>query len=284
MFKIKAFTLVELLVVIAIIGLLSTIVLVSTSGLREQAEIAKTLTWAKSVDSLLGVNAVGIWSLDEPATQGATIFDLSGWGNNGTLVTNDGSTDKSTEGIINGAITFDGVDDYVGVNGTRYNNFTITYWAKCNNFSGSEYEVISDDSAQVRLGFTIDKSFAARWRFADGLYGTLYGSASGQIEENRWYHYAFSYDKATEQMEFFVNGEMTNEETVDWYYNGAGIYNIGRNQTNNKYFNGLIDEVRIYNTVLTASEIQSNYYAGLDRLFVKGLMDKCEYQQGLTLK
>jgi prepilin-type N-terminal cleavage/methylation domain-containing protein len=61
----KAFTLIELLVVIAIIGLLSSVVLVSTSGLRDRAEITKIMQWAKSLNSLLGSQAAGIWNFDE---------------------------------------------------------------------------------------------------------------------------------------------------------------------------------------------------------------------------
>jgi prepilin-type N-terminal cleavage/methylation domain-containing protein len=127
---ITGFTLVELLVVIAIVGLLSTIVLVSTSGLREQAEIAKTLQWAKSIDSLLGADAVGIWNMDEnPASQGTIIKDLSGWGNNGTFNTGEVGVNKSMPGVVGNAISFDGVDDYVeGPN--------LLYWGNSSHYHG----------------------------------------------------------------------------------------------------------------------------------------------------
>jgi hypothetical protein len=49
------------------------------------------------------------------------------------------------------------------------------------------------------------------------------------------------------------------------------------------YFNGLIDDVRIYSTILTASQVQSRYYAGLDRLLANGLISEKECQNHLIL-
>ncbi|PIV44871.1 MAG: hypothetical protein COS25_02885, partial [Candidatus Nealsonbacteria bacterium CG02_land_8_20_14_3_00_37_10] len=92
----KGFTLAELLVVISILGLLASIVLVVTSGATERARIAKILQWSQSLHSLLGADVVGSWRMDEnPAIHNTFITDYSGWGNNGTLITNDGSTNKA---------------------------------------------------------------------------------------------------------------------------------------------------------------------------------------------
>jgi hypothetical protein len=54
------------------------------------------------------------------------------------------------------------------------------------------------------------------------------------------------------------------------------INKIATRVDNQNFFNGLIDEVRVYNTVLTIGQIQSQYHAGLDRLLAKGLIDKGE--------
>ncbi|MDP1624281.1 MAG: type II secretion system protein, partial [bacterium] len=120
----KGFTLAELLVVISILGLLASIVLVSTSGATERARIAKILQWSQSLHSLLGADVVGIWRLDEnPAIHGTTMVDSSGNGNNGTLFTNDGATNKAVAGVVGGALSFDGVDDYVSCgNGSSLKN------------------------------------------------------------------------------------------------------------------------------------------------------------------
>jgi hypothetical protein len=51
-----------------------------------------------------------------------------------------------------------------------------------------------------------------------------------------------------------------------------------------QFFDGSVDEARIYNTALTASQIQSQYYVGLNKLLAKGLIDETEYQQRLAVK
>ena len=79
----KSFTLIELLVVIAIIGVLTSIVLVSTQGLQGKARITKTLQFSQSLNHTLGAYAVGWWTFDEGS--GTQARDNSGYGNNGTL-------------------------------------------------------------------------------------------------------------------------------------------------------------------------------------------------------
>jgi hypothetical protein len=292
-------------VVIAIVGLLSTIVLVSTSGLREQAEIAKTLTWAKSVDSLLGANAVGIWSLDEnPALHGATIFDLSGWGNNGTLNTGSDGLDKSAEGVVNGAISFDGVDDYIDIPDNNvfdlgpYQDKFYSAWFKADIIESntrSIYDHRSNDGGNVKdlligvLKIDNEKRVYSAFYYGSGVSSYRLYSDIGIITEGVWYHVALVVDRSN-LMSLYLNGDLVDSANISAYeatdlssdsnvkigkkaYEASGVLN----------FDGLIDEVRIYNTALAASQIKSQYYAGLDKLLARGLMGQQEYQKRLTL-
>jgi hypothetical protein len=56
--------------------------------------------------------------------------------------------------------------------------------------------------------------------------------------------------------------------------------NIGR--LSDYVVNGLVDEVRIYETALTSAQIEAQYYAGLHKLLSKGLMSEEEYQERLV--
>jgi prepilin-type N-terminal cleavage/methylation domain-containing protein len=288
--KKKAFTLVELLVVIAIVGLLSTIVLVSTSGLREQAEIAKTLQWSKSVDSLLGANAVGIWSMDEnPASQGTVIKDMSGWGNDGTLNTGETGINKSVTGVMGNALSFDGVDDYIDCGNDSSLNITdaitIEAWVKLNSGwgIGSSWMAIVDRS----WGEDPRTSYSLVFRGTSGdlrLYrtnGTVIGTKTSWPAN--WYHIVGISSEAGGYL--YINGTLDGSTPIAGFDTGANFnFRIGRSLNNQVPFNGFIDEVRIYNQALTASQIKSQYYAGLNRLLVKGLMDQNEYQEKLSIK
>jgi len=78
---------------------------------------------------------------------------------------------------------------------------------------------------------------------------------------NVWYHVAGVYNAAAQTLDFYVNGVLNNGVLVGAIpasqLNSSANVNIGR-RSDGLYFNGVIDEVRIYNRALTASEIQSD--------------------------
>src|SRR4030042_4344108 len=129
----KSFTLIELLVVIAIIGILSGIILVSLGQAREKAVTARALSFSTSLRSALGDAIVGWWSFDEGS--GSIARDY--WSHNDCAL--NGPPDW-TDGIIRGALNFDGADDYLdcGNNNELINlNSELTYeaWVNFNAFS-----------------------------------------------------------------------------------------------------------------------------------------------------
>jgi prepilin-type N-terminal cleavage/methylation domain-containing protein len=142
--KQKGFTLIELMVDIAIVGLLSSVILVATKGSTDKANIAKTMQWSRSIESLLGPYAVGIWNFDEGS--GTTVSDLSGYGNDGAIygatwrcAEDDSDYTPSGQGC---ALEFDGSNDYIEISNlpTTYEEVTISSWVKYgadpNNFNG----------------------------------------------------------------------------------------------------------------------------------------------------
>ncbi|MBZ9569463.1 prepilin-type N-terminal cleavage/methylation domain-containing protein [Patescibacteria group bacterium] len=120
----KSFTLIELMVVIAILGLLASIILVSLSGVKERARIAKILVFSQSVHHLLGADVVGMWSF-ETIEPGNKVLDASGYENHGTVV---GAT--LTKGVIGNALSFNH-GDYVKVpkgNLAITGDVTVSFW------------------------------------------------------------------------------------------------------------------------------------------------------------
>ena len=85
--------------------------------------------------------------------------------------------------------------------------------------------------------------------------GGLGLNGTAAVPLNTWTHLAVTYDGTTLRM--FVNGVQVSSGTVDRRGDhGTGALRIGGNSVWGEYFKGLIDEVRIYNRALTASEIQ----------------------------
>ncbi|HMT29818.1 MAG TPA: LamG domain-containing protein, partial [Bacteroidia bacterium] len=77
---------------------------------------------------------------------------------------------------------------------------------------------------------------------------------------NTWYHVAVTYSKSPAQIQFFVNGVPANSfvPITPPTITGGLAFNIG-SWNNSRYFQGDIDEVRIWNSVRTPAEIAANY-------------------------
>ena len=71
---------------------------------------------------------------------------------------------------------------------------------------------------------------------------------------NTWTHLAFTYDGATEKL--YVNGVLVTSRAQTGAISAAnGVLHIGGDSVWGEHFQGLIDEVRVYNRALTAAEI-----------------------------
>ncbi len=270
----RSFTLIELLVVISIIGLLSSIVLVSMKGTRGKARIAKGLEFSQSVNNALGADAVGIWRFEEGV--GSTVYDYSGYGNNGTLQ-NFNFTPSSgwTTGIIGNALSFDGVDDYVDAGSGASTNFvtddfTIELWIKT-TYSANQ-TLVQRGAKQVR-GYTLMADpYVHLLTHQAGTY--TYVRSRHTANTGEWQHWVAV--KVGTTAKLYLNGveDLPYTSLSDPMNNPVSApsdsLKIGSGSWG--YANGLIDEVRIYNQALSAFEIQKHYAEGLgkhDNLAVK---------------
>ena len=276
--KNKSFTLIELLVVIAIIGLISSIVLVSLKGTREKARLAAGLEFSSRIQHALGAYAVGIWSFDEgidgSCPEGKDICDLSGYGNH-CIFFNTVSWENDTPSGQGWAGAFEGSNSEGASCGNDTSldvadNLTIELWVKPNLF-------ISHVSGQHRLinrmgwpdcGYYLFALNGGQVRF----YGLNIGAESSitsnsSLKVGAWNHIAVTYQNGADGTKIYLNGNFDKTGTAGPIDNcGSGGFYINIHWNNPDYaFDGLIDEVCIYNQALTAVEIQKHYVEGLER-------------------
>jgi hypothetical protein len=221
---------------------------------------------------------VGHWKLDDGDGNIAT--DSSGNENHGTLMP--ASPVWTTEGIINGALDFDGVDDYVEIPDDPSlditNEITLMAWVYAESWDDDTGYPVDGDNAEngiLTKGGDSDwgvwnlhyKTTSNGFRFelitSDNNGHTVFETTPSTTLDT-WYHIAGVYDGT--EMKLYINGVMDNFAAVtgDIKTNDAPL-RIGKQfywATAYSYWDGKIDEVKIYDRALTSTEIHDEYCQG----------------------
>jgi arabinan endo-1,5-alpha-L-arabinosidase len=258
----KSFTLVELMVVLAIISILSAIIFVNVSGSTTRARLAKAMEFSQTVNRTLGAYAVGIWRFED---SGSVVFDNSGHDNNGTAFGGIYATGTVGNGMeFNGNAYIDAGNDS-SLNMDLDDDFTIELWAKSNGYVGG--------GGLVAKGSWSDKGYFIAYNYGPqcvyfGLYDTT-GYEGKTIQTNLCGAFGWSHIVAVKKgnnIEAWVNAVKiggVNNMALTSLANNLHFF-IGKS-SENAYFNGTIDEVRIYNQALETAAIEKSYAQGLLR-------------------
>ena len=197
---------------------------------------------------------VGWWPLDQLGSGAEEIVN----GNQGDYVGNP----RETDGKVGGALGFDGVDDLVSVPDPGANwvcdisgDITMETWIKRDSDQADQQVIVGKNSSYF-LGCRSGRIFSLI-PYAFDLAGPT------QIPVGQWYHVAVTYDVSGMAARIYVNGEVDTAYTTtgrsvpisDGYINIGGL--VGQ-----QYFDGVIDEVSIYNTALSDQEIRDIYNRG----------------------
>jgi len=185
---------------------------------------------------------------------------------NDSIDTNHGNISGATwvDGISGSALSFDGTDDYVDCGNNSNldittNDFTVALWAKSFGFTSGGTIL----SKQSWFEFNGPGYFIAYPNNPPSIYVGVYDTKRHTIRTPLestfdWTHITMVKDGS--QIKVYINGMATGigESTTDVTGSLSNTKNllIGKNEYNNGFFNGLIDEIAIYNRSLTSEEIQ----------------------------
>jgi hypothetical protein len=193
---------------------------------------------------------VGWWKFDGDAK------DSSGNGNHGTV---NGDPNWVT-GRIGGALQFNGVDDYVHTDyATDLPAWTVALWVSC---------PAGPSSAPSAGPVHRERNFQINWNHSLGDFrGAVclqirrrwFAASFGELKANRWYHLAATYDG--ENLKAYTNGVliMDNPDPSGPQDKESKTLKFARHALYNDYFEGTIDDVRIYSYDLSADEVAALY-------------------------
>jgi hypothetical protein len=235
-------------------------------------ELALAATWSASsvTHNRPQSGLVGYWSFDGRDFTDK-VYDRSGQNNHGYFIGGATSSAKIA-GRVGQGIKFDGVDNHITAGSPasldNISQKTITAWVYPTRLTGGCFSSIANkDRWRIVACSTGELSFEQQRISANGIWQ----SPSGSLSLNSWQFVAVTYDNSstTNDPSLYLNGSAINtaeivtpngslqDESLDELWFGDNPDN-----PTGGLFKGTLDEVRIYNRILSASEIKALYNMG----------------------
>lgn len=192
--------------------------------------------------------------------------------------TNDGIIHEAncTTGKVNNALSFDGINDYVEIpddNSLDFapttSHFTFEAWINIEKGGVSILDkgIVDRPNYRSIIGYG-DIPSTTNIGVWNQMYGVRFGSPALSI--NAWHHVVTVFNGST--VVFYVDGVSDGSYSWNLDITNTGPLYVGRD-VRGRFFKGLIDELAIYNRVLSKEEIWQHYQYGLIGLGYEGVVD-----------
>ena len=242
-------------------------------SLAASTELVDALVVKDSMEKALADGLVAHWTFDE--RDGNEVYDAKG-GNDGIVY---GA--KWVNGLFGGALSFDGDGDYISIKEKslpKAGPYSISLWLRADGDYKSRFvaqghdqnacwfHYYVSDKARFTLGSTTGGSGRTVIRGADNR---TFGNY--RLDNNRWAHMVVVFDSEGKAVKFYNNSaEARNRHTPTtvnyrdpgWAFSGTDVV-IGSRGGASPWYNGLMDDIRIYDRALSGPEVKGLYQSGL---------------------
>ena len=186
---------------------------------------------------------------------------------NTVLYTGNGGTQR-VGGYINRGAVFNESSSYVAVNDSAdlrlTGDYTISFWFKTNAIGSLQRLINKDDATDFSAGYFIMLNTNGTLTIGhnDGANNQNW-SPSNTFSANTWYHISVTYSDTANLRTLYINGssaatQATNTNIAsgtDKLFFGT----FGSTSAQGQYFNGKLDQVRIFDKALSSSEVTTLY-------------------------
>ncbi|MBP2321181.1 hypothetical protein JOF56_001566 [Kibdelosporangium banguiense] len=214
----------------------------------------------------IGKPPVGLWRMDSYALS-MDAPDGSGNGNHGKVILNGATYPDWSVGRQDDAVHLAG-QSYVSTARPAIrtdNTFTVAAWVKADLLENNIWRTAVSQDGTVISAFFLQLSPEHTWRFqmtdSDSDNGRQYVDSDQPAVAGRWTHIAGAFDKSTSTISLYVDGikqSRTALQRATW--NATGATQIGRGlaaRTKLDFFKGSIDDVRLYDRLLSQKEMHA---------------------------
>ncbi|PCJ03251.1 MAG: hypothetical protein COB14_00535 [Alphaproteobacteria bacterium] len=250
-----------------------------------QMEYCNDTSWVEAgaiapvvaIEPNMNAALVGHWRLDE--TSGSTITDSSGSGNGGTWSDNVNAdvAEETVAGKLGTSIHFDGTDDYVTIadnaalSGGTNATLTWSFWFNPDSIPAGEAQLLtkslSSENKDWEFAYKDGQTVRFYYENGSGNDAPCRCDTISTFNTGEWNLITATYDGNTNALKMYVNGVLESTFTLTYDLpDTTGSVQIGQRSyaagVNN--FDGDIDDVRIYDRVLTSTEIAYLYASTKD--------------------
>ena len=216
---------------------------------------------------------VSYWTFDTADVDGKTVKDAIG-GNDGTIL----GAAKQAAGKFAQAFKFNEKPDAIDIgnpdddslNFGADTDFSMVAWIKVDKppeLDGGQSTIVSkgDGGGNSRILWKITTTHVSV-TIEDAKNAGIHFLSDGEVTDGKWHHVLFICDRS-DATRLYIDGKLDGEggkskdtdvTTESRMYIGASV-RIG--EATRRYFEGLIDEVGIYNRTLTEDEVKRNFNA-----------------------
>ncbi|MEF8874181.1 MAG: LamG-like jellyroll fold domain-containing protein [Candidatus Thermoplasmatota archaeon] len=210
---------------------------------------------------------VSYWKLDK--NNGTTIKDSRGQNHGRTW-----GDPKRVEGKVGNALEFDGDEDFAEIADdpsldTELNeSFTLEFWVKRDSIVGSDWDGIiekpDDNNRSYGVFFNNNDNniYSAIGDYDNGESVTVVPSGGVDFTFDTWHHVALRYNGTSDKADFFMDGDHKGTENhPKGVFDSSGKLNIGRGSYlgTTEYFDGIVDEIALYNKSLSNTTVHNHY-------------------------
>jgi len=206
----------------------------------------------------VGADLVGWWKMDDGS--GTVAHDSTQNGNHGTLLGNP----QWVAGYVGGALRLDGTDDYValpiGSMMSSLTNSTLALWVNFSGQGGAWQRILDFGTSTANYIYVCPQDGGGALHVAltanTGTWTDIV-APTGALPTG-WHHLAVTIDGKAKNLKIFLDGQVVADAATLYTLSDLGNTTqnwLGRSEYADPYFNGVLDDFRVYNEALSAAQI-----------------------------
>ena len=228
-----------------------------------------------------------------PLDEGTSIVanDFSSQSNNGVLYNGSDicfnwDCPSWVDGISGKALEFDGLNDFIKVNDSSSlnlagNEITLSFWIKPKKILNDQFVIDKLNYTNEGYGIWITSSQKVRYNLVTNI--DSYESESlSSLEEGKWYYVLLTYNGSYINLYINLSLEVSQPAAGNLKPCFGDLF-IASNNSNSSFLNATLDEIQIFNSSLSFTQIKTLYELTQKKLFKEGKTDEIESVQRLYL-